>query len=566
MKKIHFLSFLLLIFASFHFAQAQTTSGGDAVFRGISKELRTYDVQHYIIRSKFDRSDKIYFGDVTIQLKPLRNNFNSVLLDAADMKFDSIKLESTGVDLRYVQTGEKLTVNLDKSYSPDDLLSIRLKYSAKPKKGVYFVDAAENHSSQVWTQGEPEEIHHWFPSYDYPDDKATTEQFITVPKNEVAVANGELLETVENADGTKTFHYKMPVVHSVYLTSFSVGKYSRIEDKYKNIPLGYYVYPGRENIGKDAFGKTPDMMRVYESLTGVAFPYNKYDQTIVARFNFGGMENISATTMADTEIFAVSFMPNEIIDLVSHELAHSWFGDLVTCQNWSELWLNEGFATYMEAAYREKVFGRKDYLRKIEEDADRAIAYDLTHRPRHALFNISAVPDDSLFDTTTYQKGGAVIHMLRETVGEANFWKAINIYLNRHKFANVRSTDLKKAMEEVSGMDLNWFFNQWVYKGGFPQISVKQSYNPSAKQLTLTVFQTQQADAVTPSAFMLPLEISVATASGSKIEKLEIKDRTQTFSFKVDGKPSKIYFDPNEKIPLKIVKMISGTPGLNVEK
>lgn len=565
MKNIQRVSFLLIILIFVFSAFAQKTPREVAVFRGTSKELRTFDVQHYIIRSSFDRGNKTYFGDVTIQLKPLQNGFNSVLLDAAEMKFDSIKLEPAGTALNYTQTGEKLTVNLDKSYSPDDLISIRFKYSAKPTKGVYFVSASDNHSSQVWTQGEPEEIHHWFPSYDYPDDKATTEQYITIPKNEVAIANGELLETTQNADGTKTFHYKMPVVHSVYLTSFAVGKYSRIDDKYKNIPLGYYIYPGQEKIGQAAFGKTPDMLRVYENLTGVQFPYNKYDQTIVANFNFGGMENISATTMADTEIFAVTYMPNEIIDLVSHELAHSWFGDLITCQNWSELWLNEGFATYMEAAYREKAFGRKDYLRKVRDDAERAISYDLTHRPRHALFNTLAVPDDSLFDTTTYQKGGAVIHMLRETVGDQNFWKAINIYLNRHKFANVQSTDLKKAMEEVSGMDLNWFFNQWVYKGGFPQLSIKQYYNPLSKQLSLTVTQTQQADAVTPSAFILPMEISIVTAAGAKPEKLDIKQRSQTFNFKIDGKPSKINFDPNEKIPLKMIKSGSGSPVLNSE-
>ena len=547
-----FLVLSILLFSVFA-VYAQTEAPG--VRAGLRAQYRTYDVQHYIIRSSFDRQNKTYFGDVTVQLKPLKGNFNTVVLDAANMRFDSVRLEPAGTNLRYTQTGEKLTVNLDKSYSPNDTIAIRFKYSSKPKKGVYFVDAGEDRPAQVWTQGEPEEAHHWFPCYDYPDDKATTEQFITVPRNEIAVANGELLETTNNADGTRTFHYKMPVVHSVYLTSFVVGRYARVDDKYKNIPLGYYIYPGRENVARAAFGKTPDMISAYEQLTGVNFPYNKYDQAVVANFNFGGMENITATTMADTEIFAAAFMPNEVIDLVSHELAHSWFGDLVTCKNWSELWLNEGFATYMEAAYREKTFGREDYLRKIREDAARAMSFDITARPRHGLFNTFAKPDDSLFDTTTYQKGGAVIHTLRETVGSENFWKAINIYLNRHKFDNVESTDLKRAMEEVSGKNLDWFFNQWVYKAGFPQLSVAQTYNPSAKKLTLTVSQMQKADAVTPAAFILPLEVEVETANGAKTETLNIRQRTQTFTIKTNGKPTRLRFDKDEKIPLKTIKL-----------
>jgi aminopeptidase N len=316
------------------------------------------------------------------------------------------------------------------------------------------------------------------------------------------------------------------------------------------------MYPGKENIARAAYGKTPDMMRVFEQLTGVDFPYNKYDQTIVANFTFGGMENITATTMADSEIFATAYMPNEVMDLVSHELAHSWFGNLVTNKSWSELWLNEGFATFMEAAYREKAFGRADYLRKIRQDASRAMAYEMTARPRHALFNTIAKPDDTLFDTTTYQKGGAVIHMLREQIGDATFWKAINIYLNRHKFANVETNDLISAMQEAAGKDLTWFFNQWVFKAGFPQLNVKQTYYPRTKSLTLTVSQLQKTDELIPAAFILPMDVEIETANGTKKESIDIRQRSQSFTFKVDGRPTGIQLDKDEKIPLKIVKIL----------
>lgn len=551
------LMIILLVFLVFAGNQSAQT-----VLRAPAR-VRTFDAQHYVIRSSFDRTRKVYFGDTTLSVKPLKDGFSTLTLDSIGMKFDSITLEPEGTKLQFAQVGSTLSVTLGKTFNASDLISVRFKYSSQPKKGIYFVDAQPateanpGYSSQVWTQGEAEEARYWFPSYDFPDDKATTEQFITVPADEVAISNGELLETIENTDRTRTFHYKMPVPHSIYLTSFIVGKYVKVEGKYKDIPLGYYVYPGRENIAEGAYGKTPDMMRVFEMVTGVDFPYNKYDQTTVARFNFGGMENITATTMADTEInLANSEFGREIvIDLVSHELAHSWFGNLVTTKDWSNLWLNEGFATFMEAVYREHLNGRKDYLRKVTDDAYSAMGDDVFNSSRHPLFRLNPPTDDSLFDTTTYQKGGAVIHMLREEIGDEAFWKAINTYLNRHKFGNVETPDLKKAMEESSGKDLTWFFDQWVYKAGFPKLSVRQSYRPTRKQLVLTVSQIQKVDSITPSAFVLPMEVEIKTANGVKSEKIEITKRIQTFVIKTDGKPITVVFDKHEKIPLKNVKI-----------
>ena len=549
-EKISVCCLLIFSFVCFSFAQ--------------TRRERNYDVQNYIIHSSFDRRSRTFFGDVTIKLQPLASNFRQLELDAAEMKFDWIRTEPAATaDLQYKQLGEKLLITLNKDYSAGETISVRFKYSSKPKKGVYFVDASDRSPAQTWTQGEPDEAHHWFPSNDVPDDKALTEQYITAPKDETAIANGELLETIDNPDGTKTFHYKMPVPHSTYLTSFVVGKYIKVEDKYGDIPLGYYLYPGIDSIAPKAYGRTPEMIGVYEKLTGVKFPYNKYDQTIVAQFQFGGMENITATTMADTEILAAAFLPDETIDLVSHELAHSWFGDLVTCKNWSNLWLNEGFATYMEAAYREKIFGRADYLRKISDDAARALAFDAVGSP-HPLLRPNPPLDDSLFDTTTYQKGGAVIHTLRETVGTENFWQAINNYLNAHKFANVESDDLKKAMEAASGKDLNAFFDQWIYKAGFPRMTVKQFYSPATKRLNLTVSQTQTGANV-PPAFIFPLEIEISTPNGIKNETLDINKRVQNFTLQLDGKPSKINFDKDEKIPLKIIKLLPANPARKVE-
>ncbi len=293
-------AFLLLIFLLFSQVSAQSVS------KNFNRE-RTYDVQHYIIRTSFDRKEKAVFGDTTISFKPLKDDFKTVEFDSVGIKYDSVKLESNNTDLSYRLANQKIIVTLDKSYKPSDVISISFKYSAKPAKGIYFIDAqiengAIDRDAQVWTQGEPQEARHWFPSYDFPDDKATSEQFITVNKGEMAIANGELVEKTEKGDGTTVFHYKMPVRYSTYLTSFVIGKYTKVSDTYKNIPLGFYIYPGTESIVPLAYGKTKDMFRIFEELTGVDYPYNKYDQTMVAGFNYGGMENITATTMADDEI------------------------------------------------------------------------------------------------------------------------------------------------------------------------------------------------------------------------------------------------------------------------
>lgn len=549
---LFFLLFLALLFTTLH---AQNS-------RPNFNRVRTYDVQHYIIRLSFDRSAKRVFGDTTVQLKPLSANFTQVELDSEDMIYESVKLELNGADLKYQIVGKKIRITLDRAYSPNNLISIRFKYSSRPKRGIYFVPAERNRNeitraAQIWTQGEPEYAHHWFPSYDFPDDKATTEQFITVEKDETAIGNGELLETIENADNTKTFHYKMPVRHSVYLVSFVVGNYKKIEDKYKKIPLGIYLYPGRENLAEIAFGRTKDMFRIFEELTKIEFPFNKYDQTIVANYDeFAAMENITATTLSDKEVFFAEFDfgKKQVEDIVAHELAHSWFGNLVTCRNWAELWLNEGFATFMEAAYREKMYGREQYIEKIRNDVEVHFAEGKPKRLRHGLYNQLARPDDSIFDTTTYQKGGAVIHTLREQIGDKAFWKAINIYLNRHKFENVETPDLQRAMEEASGQKLDWFFAQWIYGGGNPRVEVGQNYDAKKKVLTLKLKQTQESDALVKDVFILPLDVEIQTPTKTYTEKIKMDKREQTFTIKVSNQPQKVLIDKNSKIPLLVVK------------
>ncbi|CAN5354946.1 hypothetical protein BH20ACI2_BH20ACI2_09850 [soil metagenome] len=539
------------------FLSTAVTGGLAQAARADFNRVQTYDVQHYRIEVSFNTPKKEVIGDTTVSLKPLKEGLSVVELDAVDLSFRSVTLDPTGIDLQFKVDKRKVIVTLDKVYGPGDTVAIRFKYTAKPAKGVYFVKAETGRSAQIWTQGEPDEARHWFPSFDFPSDKATTEQIITAEKGEMVIGNGELINKTENPNGTQTWHYKMPVPHSTYLVSFVIGKYELIKEKYKEIPVGYYVYPGKEATAKNAYDRTIDMLAVFEALTGIDYPFNKYDQTMVAQFQFGGMENITATTMSDTEIFFADtgFGKNAVMDLVSHELAHSWFGNMVTCRNWAELWLNEGFATFMEAAYREKAFGRDDYQAKIRRDAAQFLVDETINRRKHGLFNQRAGDVSSLFDNsaTTYNKGGVVIHMLREQIGNENFWKGVNFYLTRHRFGSVETTDLQRAMEEVSDQDLKWFFDQWVYGVSAPKIDIRKTYSVRTKTLKLTVTQTQKPEGLVPAAFRLPMDVEIKTARGEKVQTIDITKRVETFSIPLDGPPTSVTFDPGEKIPLKTI-------------
>jgi aminopeptidase N len=484
MKTIFTITFLLLAFQFPAFSQ---------ITNNINRQ-RTYNVQHYVIKTSFDEKAKTVFGDTTVRFKPLQDDFSVLELDAAGMMFQSIKLEDSKIDLKYKTTAQKVLITLDKPYKAGDLISVQLIYKIiKPKYGVHFIPEDKSnfnaHSKQIWTHGEPAENHYWFPSYDFPDDKATTEQYITADKDYTAIANGELLDVKNNENNTKTWHFKTSFVHSTYLVSFVIGKYEKFEEKYKNTTLGYYIYPSRKDLFAKSFNMTKNAFEIYENLLGFDYPFNKYDQTMAGGFDsYLGMENITATTLQDTTVSLTDYNFGKpiVTDLVTHELAHSWFGNMVTCKNWSELWLNEGFATYMEAVYREKTIGKEAYFEKLKEDADAYFGEEARLKQKHGLFNIYAKPDDSVFDATTYQKGSVVIHTLRQEVGDDVFWKSLNIYLNRHKFANVESTDLQKVFEEVSGKNLDWFWKQWVYGVGYPKIDVKPSYDETSRTLKIT--------------------------------------------------------------------------------
>ncbi|HMS09893.1 MAG TPA: M1 family aminopeptidase, partial [Pyrinomonadaceae bacterium] len=285
--------------------------------------VRQYDVQHYTIKLSFEPKQKLVRGDTGVRLRPLKAGLKTLEFDSVAFSFSRITLD--GRDLTFRTAKDKVLVDLPSPSEADRDYEIRFEYTARPKKGIYFVDERKAgdrvvHPAQIWTQGQPDEARHWLPSFDFPSDKATTEKFITVPKGQTVVGNGETVSVTENSDGTATHHFRLDIPHPTYLISFVVGDYVKVSESFRDIPLGYYVYAGRENIVPLAYGKTIRMLEAMEEITGISYPFNKYDQTMVANFEFGGMENITATTMADTEIFyaSIEFMRGNVEDLVAH--------------------------------------------------------------------------------------------------------------------------------------------------------------------------------------------------------------------------------------------------------
>lgn len=545
---------IFLLFGSVLFAASQPQASGQF------NRSRSFDARHYKISTSFDKNRKRIFGETTVTFSPLKSGLKTVEFDAVGLNFSSVKLMPGGSSLNFRTGKTSVVVDLDRAYQPDEIIIVALAYSAVPLAGVSFVEAGRMpnrpaHSEQIWTQGEPEYSRHWFPSYDFPDDKATTEQILTVDADETAIANGDLISQELNAAGKRVFHYRMNVPHSVYLTSFVVGKYVRMSDSYNGIPLGFYTYPGAERLTRPAFAPTARIMNIFEGLTGVPFPYNKYDQTIVAKFPLGGMENITATTLGDFDVFLVDRNAFIVEDLVSHELAHSWFGNLVTCRNWAELWINEGFATFMEAAYREKAYGTDEYLRKIREDAETYFLEESGMKRKRGLYNQLARPDSSIFDGITYQKGGVVLHMLRRVVGEEAFWKGVGLFLTRHRFGVVESRDLQLAFEETSGRSLTQFFEQWVYGTRFPRLEIEHSYRKTDGQLGFRVKQTQPVDQLTSPAFSLSLDVDFKVRGEIIRKTFEITKRDETFAIPMSAAPDSIKLDGDYDIPLMQVRV-----------
>lgn len=520
-----------------------------------------FDTRHVALDLRFDWEREQLIGTEMMSFKPLVTNLQSIELDAGDMTITAVKLVNGG-SLKFEADAakQKLRIVLDRAYEPADELTIAIDYHTNASRdripglvgvGLRFIKPSSDEPTrpkQIWSQGESEYNHFWFPVYDHPNDFFTSEITATVEKPLTVISNGKLLETMDNNDGTRTFHWKIDQPHASYLTSIIVGEYAAVTGEYQGIPITTYVYPNELKEGKVTAARLPEMVKFFSEKTGLKYPYAKYAQTIARDFG-GGMENISATTQTDNMIHdARTELDSNTDGLQSHELAHQWFGDYLTCRDWSDIWLNESFATYFQAMWDEHKLGADDFLYsdvKANQDAYLAAWKQGDRRP---IVTKNYANPDAVFDTYAYPRGGAVLHMLRKTLGEDNWWRAINYYLRKYANQPVETEQFRIAIEESTGQAMDWFFDEWLYKMGHPIFRVTQNYEPATKVLKLSVEQLQTVDGSSqfPQAglFQTPVDVEIGTASGTRLERIQIlPKKEQSFTLAVDSKPLLVNFD-----------------------
>ena len=468
---------------------------------------------------------------------------DTIELDAAELQVEKISAAGR-FDFRNLD--DKIIVKLDRTLKEGSKIEIYISYTAKPRKGFYFVGPDKYYPDkyqEAWTQGETTEARYWFPCIDHPQVKFSSEISVIVPIGFTAISNGKLLN-VEKQNEKQKYRWYETNPHPAYLTSVVVGKYTEIKDG-KN--LYYYVPPEKKQDAVRSFEHTSEIVRFFEEYLGTNYPYEKYSQVTVQDFVYGGMENSSCTTLTlDTlhdEKAHIDFTSDY---LISHELAHQWFGDLVTCSDWQHIWLNEGFATYCEALYWEASRGKDEFQYYVLQTADDYLEEAKTRYTRPIVTKVYKHPDD-LFDRHTYEKGGCVLHMMRHLVGDKYFRRSLKTYLQRFAKGNAETDDLRKVFELETSKSLQHFFDQWIFREGHPELII--DFHHDNHNAEIKVKQLQPGE---PFEFPLELEMSFAN-SHKKIYTFNVWDRESVFQIPVDDEVEYFSIDPE----FKILKTIS---------
>jgi len=508
---------------------------------------RAVQVSHIQLRLALDFKTQSLAATATHTIEVLAEELSWIEFDQVDLSFSEVRIDGSAVP--FESRDGKLRVILARPLAVGARAEIAIDYcTTRPRRGLYFVAPDEGYPDkprEAWTQGEDEDSRFWFPCYDYPNNKASSEVIVTVPRDFFALSNGALVEITDDPTaGLKTYHWRQELPHSAYLIMLAVGEFVEIAERHGQLPVLYYVHPGREADARGAFGNTPRMIDFFERRIGVPYPYAKYAQVAVSDFIFGGMENISATTQtADTLHDARAHLDFSSDPLVAHELAHQWWGDLVTCRDWAHAWLNEGFATYFEALWCEEDLGPDEFAWNLKQDRESYLAEDSNHYRRPIVCNRYQAPIE-LFDRHLYEKGSLVLHMLRRLLGDRLFFKALQLYAVRHRAQNVITQDLQKAFEDATGRNLDYFFDQWVYKEGHPELEVSSHYDDKTKLVTITVKQNQRVTEKTP-LFRLRATVALMDGEGGEIRhQIEIAASEQSFSFLCPAAPKAVRFDP----------------------
>ncbi|WAL60953.1 M1 family metallopeptidase [Thermocoleostomius sinensis] len=526
---------------------------------------RPGQVEHIFLDLALDLPTQSYCGSCTTRITPVCNGIETLMLDAVNLHIDSVQVNNLNQAFDY--DDERLSVHLSQPTQAHQSIELRIEYHVEqPQRGLYFIAPTPDYPHkpvQVWTQGEDEDSRYWFPCFDYPGQLATSEIRLRVPKPYVAISNGELIATHDEGDA-KIYHWLQKQVHPTYLMAIAVGDFAELRDDWQGIPVTYYVEKGREADARRTMGKTPEMLEFFSQTFGYAYPFPKYAQVCVEDFIFGGMENTSTTLLTDRCLLDErAALDNRAAEaLVAHELAHQWFGDLVVIKHWSHAWIKEGMATYSEVLWTDHQYGAEEaaYYRLNEtrnylsEDASRYRRPIVTHIYREAI---------ELYDRHLYEKGACVYHMIRAVLGDELFFKAIHTFVQDNAHKTVETVDLLRAIDKATGRNLQFLFDQFVFRGGHPDYKVAYSWDSDSNLAKITVTQTQVKDSKNGSSssnsglFDLKIPIGFgkhengdlhtnqirSSSSSLQCFTVRIHEREQTFYFPLTEKPTFISFD-----------------------
>jgi len=515
---------------------------------------RAFDTEHIRLEISVDLRRERFRGHCRTRLRAITDGVREMTFDAVNFKITGVRWNGKKSPYRY--NDGKITVETKSPVKEGNRVEVDIFYEVvKPKLGLYFIRpsrAYPKNPTQVWTQGEDEYSRYWFPCFDAPHDRTTTEVVATVPFGFTAVSNGRLLRSSHNPRRkTSTFHWRQDIPHATYLVTLTVGRFSVIRDSWKGKPVLYYCEKGREGDARRAFSKTPLMLEFFSKNIGTSYPYAKYAQIAAADFIYGGMENTSATTQTDGALLdkraSLDYSSDE---LVAHELAHQWFGDYLTCKDWSHAWLNESFATYFDALFKRHDKGRDEFLLALRVNADAYLSEDKDHYRRSIVTKVFKRPTD-LFDRHLYEKGSLVLHMLHQFLGEKLFWKGISTYVRKNRGKAVETLDLINALEEATGRNLRRFFDQWVFGAGHPEFRVRSWWDARKKEICLRVTQIHAVNNET-GLFTVDTEFLFRTGKGEKREKVRIDKKSHLFRFRLDSEPALVLFDPDHALLKKL--------------
>jgi len=515
-------------------------------------------VTHVRLELEPDLQAKSLQGRVTLALRSRKDDLDAVTLDAVDMRFSAITVDGRPAKATHYD-GKRLRIESERGFARDESFSVVVAYTCTPARGLFFVGPDEAHPDrphECWSQGQDEDSRHYFPCIDAPLFKSTSEVLCTAPSDLFVLSNGDLRERRDLGHGRTLWHYGLDTPHSAYLVTLVCGRFAEIKERAPETGVDVYYYgpPGREADLRRSLAATPALIDLFSKKIGVPYPFRRYSQIFVSDFIFGGMENTTATTLtAEALLDERAALDYDIEYLVAHELAHQWWGDLITCREWPEAWLNEGFATYFEYVWREHAHGRDEADVELLSDLDGYLD-EAGEYQRPIVCRQFEDPID-IFDRHLYDKGGRVLHMLRHELGEAAFWRALRLYLERHARGSVETRDLARAVEEATGRSLDRFFHQWIESPGHPELECSWNWDADKRVGTLRVEQKQEGDKLYDLCACLRLEVD----GQERDEFVHVEQRSHTFELRLERAPTQIVFDPGDVL-LKTVKFDKPRP------